>query len=124
VPLECIAGIHRSSLARMKYVLAATQLAHRGTASQMDLVAIDATTANAEQMVRDASRRSKVFPQIDLRLRQRVVVSHTPFDRVAMYRACDKAALQISCLQSINHKQVEASLLCGGQDRSTAGSRG
>ncbi len=43
-----------------------------------------------EYMVEDAPTWRGVFPQINSRLQNRIVVSHTAFDRVALARACDR----------------------------------
>ncbi len=40
--------------------------------------------------VKDAPTWEDVFPQIDSRLQNRIVVCHTPFDRLALARACDR----------------------------------
>ncbi|MGA7340431.1 MAG: exonuclease domain-containing protein [Terracidiphilus sp.] len=42
-----------------------------------------------EHRVKDSPTWAEVFPQISSRLLNRIVVSHTSFDRVAMARACD-----------------------------------
>jgi DNA polymerase-3 subunit epsilon len=43
-----------------------------------------------EDQVEDAPTWDKVFAQVSSRLQDRVVVSHTPFDRLALARACDR----------------------------------
>jgi DNA polymerase-3 subunit epsilon len=43
-----------------------------------------------EYMVEDAPTWSGVFPQVVSRLQNRIVVSHTNFDRLALARACDR----------------------------------
>jgi DNA polymerase-3 subunit epsilon len=44
-----------------------------------------------ESMVRNAPNWRRLLPIISTKLRNRIVVSHTPFDRVAVGRACEKA---------------------------------
>ncbi|MFZ1937894.1 MAG: exonuclease domain-containing protein [Terracidiphilus sp.] len=44
-----------------------------------------------EHMVQDSPTWRGVFPQINSRLRDEIVVSHSPFDRVAIERACERA---------------------------------
>jgi len=41
-----------------------------------------------EYRVKDAPTWAEVFPQVASRLQEMIVVSHTPFDRVALERAC------------------------------------
>jgi DNA polymerase-3 subunit epsilon len=43
-----------------------------------------------EYAVEGAPTWRAVFPQIRSRLQERIVVSHTPFDRLALARACDR----------------------------------
>jgi DNA polymerase-3 subunit epsilon len=43
-----------------------------------------------EDKVEDAPTWEEVFPQVTSRLQGRIVVSHTPFDRLALARACDR----------------------------------
>jgi DNA polymerase-3 subunit epsilon len=43
-----------------------------------------------ENLVEDAPTWDQVFPQIISRLENKVVVSHTPFDRLALARACER----------------------------------
>ena len=43
-----------------------------------------------ERMVEDAPTWRGIFSQISSRLQDRIVVSHSPFDRVAVERACDR----------------------------------
>ncbi len=43
-----------------------------------------------EHMVEDAPTWRGIFPQINSLLQNRIVVSHTPFDRLALARACDR----------------------------------
>jgi DNA polymerase III subunit epsilon len=43
-----------------------------------------------EYQVKDAPTWAGVFPNVTSRLQNRIVVSHTPFDRVAVARACDR----------------------------------
>lgn len=38
----------------------------------------------------DAPTWEEVFPLVNSRLQDRIVVSHTPFDRLALTRACDR----------------------------------
>lgn len=47
-----------------------------------------------EDMVQDAPVWSEVFPNVSGWLQQRIVVSHTPFDRLAITRACEKSGVQ------------------------------
>lgn len=49
-----------------------------------------------ESRVKDAPTWSEVFPEASSRLINEIVVSHTPFDRVAIARACEFHSLQ-SC---------------------------
>jgi len=46
-----------------------------------------------EYMVVDAPTWQGAFPQINSRLQNKIVVSHTSFDRVALARACDRSGL-------------------------------
>jgi DNA polymerase III subunit epsilon len=46
-----------------------------------------------EDQVRDAPTWRFVLPEIHSRLQSRIVVSHTPFDRLALARACDRWSL-------------------------------
>ncbi len=48
---------------------------------------------NASQ-VRGAPTWEEVFPQVISRLRGKITVSHTPFDRLALARACERYALK------------------------------
>jgi DNA polymerase-3 subunit epsilon len=43
-----------------------------------------------EDRVQDAPAWRDIYPQVAFRLRDRIVVSHTPFDRLALARACDR----------------------------------
>jgi len=45
--------------------------------------------------VKDAPTWPEIFPQISSRLTGEITVSHTPFDRTAIRRACSCYALQI-----------------------------
>jgi DNA polymerase-3 subunit epsilon len=47
-----------------------------------------------EYEVEGAPTWEEVFPQIDSLLRGRIVVSHTPFDRIALARACERSNLE------------------------------
>ena len=44
-----------------------------------------------EDQVKDAPTWGDILPQINSRLQNRIVVSHTPFDRLALARACDRS---------------------------------
>jgi DNA polymerase III subunit epsilon len=46
-----------------------------------------------EEAVQGAPTWLEVFPEINLRLQGRIVVSHTPFDRVAIAKACECSTL-------------------------------
>lgn len=46
-----------------------------------------------EHQVKDAPTWGEVFPYVVSRLQERIVVSHTPFDRLALARACDRSNL-------------------------------
>jgi DNA polymerase-3 subunit epsilon len=46
-----------------------------------------------ENQVKDAPTWIEVLPQIASRMQNRIVVSHTPFDRLALARACDRSNL-------------------------------
>jgi len=46
-----------------------------------------------EEQVRDAPTWKGVLPEVNSRLEGRIVVCHTPFDRVALARACDRVKL-------------------------------
>jgi DNA polymerase-3 subunit epsilon len=46
-----------------------------------------------EYRVKDSPTWVEVFPQVVPRLQQMIVVSHTPFDRLALARACDRSNL-------------------------------
>ena len=46
-----------------------------------------------EYQVKDAPTWKDVFPDIRSLLQGRIVVSHTPFDRAALIRACERACL-------------------------------
>lgn len=51
-----------------------------------------------EQAVQGASTWPEVFPQVASRLKNRIVVSHMPFDRIALERACNRSDLSgIEC---------------------------
>jgi DNA polymerase-3 subunit epsilon len=43
-----------------------------------------------EDQVENAPTWEEVFPQVASRLQNRIVVSHTPFDRLALARVCDR----------------------------------
>jgi DNA polymerase-3 subunit epsilon len=45
-----------------------------------------------EEQVEDAPTWEGVLPDVSARLQNRIVVSHTPFDRLAVARACDRAS--------------------------------
>jgi DNA polymerase-3 subunit epsilon len=47
-----------------------------------------------EFMVEDAPTWRGVFPEIESRLRNRITVSHTPFDRSALAQACERFGMQ------------------------------
>jgi DNA polymerase-3 subunit epsilon len=47
-----------------------------------------------EDQVKDAPIWEGVFPLVASRLQNRIVVSHTPFDRLALARACDRYDLE------------------------------
>jgi DNA polymerase-3 subunit epsilon len=47
-----------------------------------------------ETQVKDAPTWEDILPEINSRLEGRIVVCHTPFDRVAVARACDRAQLR------------------------------
>ncbi len=44
-----------------------------------------------EEQVQDAPNWRSVLPNVTSRLQNRIVVCHTPFDRLAVSRACDRA---------------------------------
>jgi len=44
-----------------------------------------------EHQVKDAPNWAGVLPSVTSRLQNRIVVSHTPFDRLALTRACDRS---------------------------------
>jgi len=46
-----------------------------------------------EERVADAPTWPEIFPEVNSRLQKRIVVSHTPFDRVALAQACACSAL-------------------------------
>jgi len=46
-----------------------------------------------ERRVKGAPTWVEILPQVKSRLEQRIVVSHTPFDRLALARACDRSNL-------------------------------
>lgn len=46
-----------------------------------------------EDRVKDAPIWAEVFPQAIARFKETIVVSHTPFDRTALTRACDRSNL-------------------------------
>ena len=46
-----------------------------------------------EYRVKDAPTWADVFPEVVSRLEEMIVVSHTPFDRLALSRACDRLNL-------------------------------
>jgi DNA polymerase III subunit epsilon len=48
-----------------------------------------------EYQVRDSPIWQDVLPEVTCRLRNRIVVSHTPFDRLAIARACDRSNLPL-----------------------------
>jgi DNA polymerase III subunit epsilon len=51
-----------------------------------------------EYRVKDAPTWPEVLPQVVSRLEETIVVSHTPFDRLALTRACDRSNLaRIDC---------------------------
>ena len=50
----------------------------------------------AEEAVQDARTWARVFPEVESRLSNAIVVSHTPFDRTALDRACRFSRLE-SC---------------------------
>jgi DNA polymerase III subunit epsilon len=45
--------------------------------------------------VKDAPTWEEVFPQVASRLQNRIAVSHTPFDRLALTRVCDRYNLAV-----------------------------
>jgi DNA polymerase III subunit epsilon len=62
-----------------------------------------------EHMVEDAPTWRGIFPQISSRLQDRIVVSHSPFDRAAVERACersDMAACQCRWLDSVRVARI------------------
>jgi DNA polymerase-3 subunit epsilon len=46
-----------------------------------------------EDQVTNAPNRLGVFPSVSTRLQNRIVICHTPFDRLAVARACDQAGV-------------------------------
>ena len=46
-----------------------------------------------EDQVKDSPTWDDVFPQVASRLRGKIVVSHTPFDRAALAKACERYSL-------------------------------
>lgn len=48
-----------------------------------------------EYQVKDAPTWGEVFPYVVSRLQERIVVSHTPFDRLALARACGRSSLAL-----------------------------
>ncbi len=51
-----------------------------------------------EEMVKDAPTWTAAFPAINSLLRDKIVVSHTPFDRIALTRACERdGVMACSC---------------------------
>src|SRR5579871_3099488 len=48
-----------------------------------------------EEKVKDAPTWKGVLPEVNSRLEGKIVVCHTPFDRVALARACDRARLNV-----------------------------
>ena len=47
-----------------------------------------------EDTVKGAPTWRQIFPEVDARLLNRIVVSHTPFDRSALERACHRSSLK------------------------------
>lgn len=47
-----------------------------------------------ESMVEDAPTLKGILPQIKARLQNRIVASHTPFDRLALARACGRFGMK------------------------------
>jgi len=48
-----------------------------------------------EYQVKDAPTWASVLPNVASRLQNRIVVSHTPFDRLALVRACDRTNMAL-----------------------------
>src|SRR3954469_25310708 len=48
-----------------------------------------------EHQVKHAPTWAGVLPNVTSRLQNRIVVSHTPFDRLALARACDSSSVSL-----------------------------
>jgi DNA polymerase-3 subunit epsilon len=59
-----------------------------------------------EYQVKDAPTWANVLPQIAARLQDKIVVSHTPFDRLALARACDRANLTVCACTWLDSARV------------------
>jgi DNA polymerase III subunit epsilon len=59
-----------------------------------------------ERTVRFAPNWAKVYPSVTLRLNGKIVVSHTAFDRLALYRACEKNKLPLCECQWLDSAKV------------------
>ena len=59
-----------------------------------------------EDTVQDAPVWSEVLPTVSQWLQKRTVVSHTPFDRLAVFRACEKYGLQFCDCQWLDSARV------------------
>jgi DNA polymerase-3 subunit epsilon len=59
-----------------------------------------------EKAVRSAPNWEKVYPSVHSRLNGKIVVSHTAFDRLALYRACEKGKLPICECQWLDSAKV------------------
>lgn len=59
-----------------------------------------------EDMVKDAPTWASTFPVVSSLLRESIVVSHTPFDRVALSRACERHGLMTCSCRWLDSARV------------------
>jgi DNA polymerase-3 subunit epsilon len=59
-----------------------------------------------EKAVRSAPNWAKVYPSVSSRLNSKIAVSHTAFDRLALYRACEKNNLPLCECQWLDSAKV------------------
>lgn len=59
-----------------------------------------------EQQVRTAPNWAAVLPNVMTRIQNRIVVSHTPFDRLALARACDRSKVVVCACTWLDSARV------------------
>ena len=59
-----------------------------------------------EDQVKDAPTWAEVLPHVTSRMDGRIVVCHTPFDRLAVTRACDRSGLAVCACTWLDSARV------------------